>query len=170
MKTGKRRSLVLPGVMPPWRRQCKTPGSGNSIAGHASTFDAVKQYWLFGLVLIAIASTAMLLCKLGFKESIVRWQERTLLLAPCRPVVVVILEQRPAAAVPPGLRLEGASRVHHLHPATWVAAVTDRRLGNVSAATLLFDCGSKPFRMQALGRRPDVDLRPALPRGILRHC
>src|ERR1700730_84697 len=32
----------------------KTPGSGNSIAGHASTFDAVKQYWLFWLVLIVI--------------------------------------------------------------------------------------------------------------------
>jgi tetratricopeptide (TPR) repeat protein len=58
----------------------KTPGSGNSMTGHASTFDAVKQYWLFWLVLIAIASAAMLLCKLGFKESTVRWQERTLLL------------------------------------------------------------------------------------------
>ena len=43
----------------------------------------------------------------------------------CRLVVVVILEQWTAVAVPQRLRLEGASRLYQLHPATPVAAIAD---------------------------------------------
>ena len=101
----------------------------------------------------------MLLCKLGFKESIVRWQERTLLLVLAGLWLLLFWNNARLLPFHRGFDWKEHLGRHHLHPATLVAAVTDRRLGNVSAATLLFDCGSKPFRMQALGRRPDVDLR-----------
>src|SRR5206468_5225170 len=58
----------------------KTPGPGNSIAGGESTFDATKRIWPFWIVLIAIASLAIFISNLSFKNSTARWLEKTLLL------------------------------------------------------------------------------------------
>ena len=58
----------------------KTPGPGNSIAGGESTFDATKRIWPFWIVLIAIASVAIFISNLSFKNSTARWLEKTLLL------------------------------------------------------------------------------------------
>jgi tetratricopeptide (TPR) repeat protein len=58
----------------------KTPGPGNSIAGGESTFDATKRIWPFWIVLIAIASVAIFIFNLSFKNSTARWLEKMLLL------------------------------------------------------------------------------------------
>jgi tetratricopeptide (TPR) repeat protein len=67
-----------------WRRAvlataAKTPGSGNSISGGESTFDAVRKIWPFCIVLIAVAFAATFLWKLSFKNFSVRSLERILL-------------------------------------------------------------------------------------------
>jgi tetratricopeptide (TPR) repeat protein len=59
----------------------KIPGPGNSIAGSESTFDATKRIWPFWIVLIAIASVAVFISNLSFKNSRAQWLEITLLLA-----------------------------------------------------------------------------------------
>ena len=62
----------------PWRHAvsataAKTPGPGNSIAGGARTLDAMKKSWPLWVGLIAIASAAMLLCRVSLnRSSIVR--------------------------------------------------------------------------------------------------
>ena len=67
-----------------WRRAAlattaKTPGPGNSIAGGESTFDAVKEIWLFWIALIAVAIAAIFLWKISFKKFSARSLERMLL-------------------------------------------------------------------------------------------
>ena len=58
----------------------KTPGPGNSLATSQNIFDAVKNNWVWWIVLIAIASVVTFLWNVGFKESTARWREPILLL------------------------------------------------------------------------------------------
>src|SRR5713101_560909 len=58
----------------------KTPGPGNSIAGSEGTFDAAKKILPFWIVLIAIASAAICIWNLSFKNFTARGLEKTLLL------------------------------------------------------------------------------------------
>jgi tetratricopeptide (TPR) repeat protein len=58
----------------------KTPRPGNSIADGESMFDATKRIWPFWIALIAIASVAILISNLSFKNSTGQWLEKTLLL------------------------------------------------------------------------------------------
>jgi tetratricopeptide (TPR) repeat protein len=57
-----------------WRRvalaaAAKTPGPGNSIAGGAHTFDAIKKSWPLWIVLVAIASVVSFLWNVAFNKS-----------------------------------------------------------------------------------------------------
>src|SRR5580765_95573 len=86
-----------------------------------------------------------------------------------RPVVGVILEQCTPITIPRRLRLGRASKVHHLHPGTSSVSVADRRLGDVSAATILLDRRGSSFSMQAVDQRSPVGGRLAFARRTLRH-
>jgi tetratricopeptide (TPR) repeat protein len=57
-----------------------TAGPGNSIAGGQGTFDALKKVWPFWIVLVAIASVAILIWNLSLKHFAARRLEKTLLL------------------------------------------------------------------------------------------
>jgi tetratricopeptide (TPR) repeat protein len=68
-----------------WRRTAlaataTTPGPGNSIAGGEHTLDAVKKIWLFWIVLVAMACTAVFLWRASFKDSAALWRNAILLL------------------------------------------------------------------------------------------
>src|SRR5437773_4844140 len=47
----------------------KTPGSGNSIAGGARTFDALKKSWPLWIVLVGISAAASFFCYITFNRS-----------------------------------------------------------------------------------------------------
>src|SRR4029077_1922277 len=58
----------------------KTPGPGNSTAGGESTVDALREMWLFWIVLIALACVAIFLLKVSSKKLSARSLEQVLLL------------------------------------------------------------------------------------------
>jgi len=57
----------------------KTPGPGNSMAGGAQTFDALKKLWPLWIVMIVIAGGGALLWRVIFKECTTTRLERMLL-------------------------------------------------------------------------------------------
>ena len=112
----------------PWRNAAlaaaaKTPGPGNSIAGGERTFNAVKRLWPFWIVLIVVACVASLLWKVSFKKFSRAIAGTNTLARRCRPMAVVVLEQRTAVAIPRWVRFGGPSPIHQLCPATTGPAV-----------------------------------------------
>jgi tetratricopeptide (TPR) repeat protein len=57
----------------------KTPGPGNSMAGGARTFDALKKLWPLWIVLLVIASAGAILRRVIFRETETTRLERVLL-------------------------------------------------------------------------------------------
>ena len=58
----------------------KTPGPGNLLAANQHTFAAVKNIWLFWIILFAIASVVTFLWNIASKQPGARWRERIPLL------------------------------------------------------------------------------------------
>jgi hypothetical protein len=90
----------------------KTPGPGNPISNVESTFAAAKNIWSLWILLIGVACGCVILWRAGSKHFKPQSLQRLILVLISVMVVVFVLEQHTASAIPRRLRFEGTSQIH----------------------------------------------------------